>query len=97
MAADGIVIMVRIIPRGGRDSVESVEQLADGRSVLKVRVRAAASEGAANAALLDLVARTLGVSARDVSLASGTTARVKRLRVAGAGAAHVAEKENAGG
>ena len=51
MTADGIVIMVRVTPRGGRDSVELVEQLADGRSVLKVRVRAAASEGAANAAL----------------------------------------------
>ena len=93
MAADGIVIMVRITPRGGRDSVESVEQLADGRSVLKVRVRAAASEGAANAALVDLIAKTLGVAARDVSLVSGKTARVKRVKVAGAGAAHVAALE----
>jgi uncharacterized protein YggU (UPF0235/DUF167 family) len=61
-----------------------VEQLADGRSVLKVRVRAAASEGEANAALVKLVAKTLGVAARDVSLVAGTTARLKRLKVVGA-------------
>ncbi len=30
-----------------------------------------------------LVAKTLGVAARDVSLVAGTTARLKRLKVAG--------------
>ena len=83
-SSDGIVLSVRLTPRGGRDAVENVEQLADGRSVLKVRVRAAASNGEANAALIKLVARTLGVAARDVSLVAGTTARLKRLKVAGA-------------
>ena len=48
--------------------------MADGRSVLKVRVRAAASEGEANAALARLIARSLGVAARDVSLVAGATA-----------------------
>jgi uncharacterized protein len=82
---DGIALTVRLTPRGGRDRIESVEQLADGRSVLKVRVRAAATKGEANAALLNLIATTLGVAARDVSLLSGATARVKRAKVAGAG------------
>lgn len=83
-SSDGIVLSVRLTPRGGRDAVENVEQLADGRSVLKVRVRAAASEGEANAALVKLVAKTLGVAARDVSLVAGATARLKRLKVVGA-------------
>jgi uncharacterized protein (TIGR00251 family) len=83
-SSDGIVLSVRLTPRGGRDAVENVEQLADGRSVLKVRVRAAASEGEANAALVKLVAKALGVAARDVSLVAGTTARLKRLKVVGA-------------
>jgi uncharacterized protein len=82
---DGIVVTVRLTPRGGRDGIESVEQLADGRSVLKVRVRAAAAEGEANAALLNLIARTFAVAARDVSLLSGATARVKRVKIAGTG------------
>ena len=68
MAADGVVVIVRLTPRGGRDAIDGVAQLADGRSVLKVRVRAAASEGEANAALMKLIAKTLGVAGRDVSL-----------------------------
>lgn len=82
---DGVVVLVRLTPRGGRDAIEGVEQLADGRSVLKARVRAAASEGEANAALIKLLAKALGVAARDVRLAAGATARVKRVQVAGAG------------
>ena len=70
--------------RGGRDAIDGIEQLADGRRVLKVRVRAAASEGEANAALVRLVARRSASPPRDVSLVAGATARIKRLRIAGA-------------
>jgi uncharacterized protein YggU (UPF0235/DUF167 family) len=42
---------VRLTPRGGRDAIDGIEPLSAGRRVLKVRVRAAASEGEANAAL----------------------------------------------
>src|SRR5262245_24543321 len=94
VAADGILLMVRLTPKGGRDAIDSVEALADGRCVLKARVRAAASEGEANAALVRLLARALGVAPRDVALLSGETARIKRLKIAGQGsmvAAAVAE------
>lgn len=60
-------------------------QLSDGRPVLKARVRAAATEGEANAALLKLIAKTLSVPLRDVSLQAGATARIKRLSIAGDG------------
>jgi uncharacterized protein (TIGR00251 family) len=84
--ADGVAVLVRLTPRGGRDAIEGVEELADGRNVLKVRVRAAASEGEANAALVKLLAKALGVPPRDVRLVAGATARLKRVHVAGAGA-----------
>jgi uncharacterized protein len=93
VAADGVLLAVRLTPKGGRDSVDGVEQLADGRSVLKLRVRAPASEGEANAALVRLVARAIGVAPRDVELAAGTSSRVKRLRIAGDGAALAAALE----
>src|SRR5215470_510278 len=82
-AAGGVLLVVRLTPRGGRDAIEGVEELADGRAVLKVRVRAAPSEGEANAALVRLIARTLDVAARDVTLSAGTTGRIKRLAIAG--------------
>jgi uncharacterized protein YggU (UPF0235/DUF167 family) len=77
------VLHVRLTPKGGRDSLDGIEQLADSRSVLKARVRAAASEGEANDALVRLLAKALGVPPRDVTLASGATSRIKRLAIAG--------------
>lgn len=85
--AGGLVVTVRLTPKGGRDAIDGVEQMADGRSVLKVRVRAAPIEGEANAALVRLLAKSLGVAPRHVSLVAGTTVRIKRLEIAGAGPA----------
>ena len=93
VAADGLALAVRLTPKGGRDSIDGVEQLADGRSVLKARVRAPASEGEANAALVKLIAKTIGVAPREVELVAGATSRVKRLKVAGHGAALAAALE----
>jgi uncharacterized protein len=96
-AADHLMLAVRLTPKGGSDAIDAVEQLADGRPVLKVRVRAAASEGEANAALLALLAKTLGVPRRDVSLVAGAGARLKRLRIDGDGVALAARLERAAG
>ena len=82
-AATGVALIVRLTPKGGRDSIDGIDQLADGRAVLKVRVRAVPAEGAANAALIRLIARAIGVPQRNVTLAAGDTARVKRLVISG--------------
>ena len=91
--ANGLLVVIRLTPRGGCDAIDGIAQLADGRRVVKVRVRAAASEGEANAALVKLIARSLGVAVRDVSLIAGATARLKRVRVSGAGATLAATLE----
>ena len=85
--AGGLVLTVRLIPKGGRDAIDGIEEMADGRLVLKVRVHAAPREGEANDALVRLLARSLGVAARQVTLVAGATARIKRLEIAGAGPA----------
>jgi uncharacterized protein (TIGR00251 family) len=87
VAAGGLALTVRLTPKGGRDAIDGIERMADGRSVLKIRVRAAPSEGAANDALVRLMAKSLGVAPRQVSLVAGATARIKRLEIAGAGPA----------
>jgi uncharacterized protein len=51
--------------------------------VLKVRVRAAPSEGEANDALMRLIAKMVGVPPRDVALVAGHTARLKRVKIDG--------------
>ena len=91
----GLTVTVRLTPRGGRDAIDGIEQRSDGRCVLKARVRAAATEGEANAALIALLARTAGVPASSVALVSGATARIKRLTVAGHGPTLAAALEKA--
>ena len=51
--------------------------------MLKARVRAAASEGEANEALIRMLASELDIPPRNVSLLAGATARVKRVMIAG--------------
>ncbi len=92
-AAGGLTLAVRLTPKGGRDAIDGIETLADGRSVLKARVRAAPSEGEANDALCRLIAKAAGVAPRDVTLVAGATARIKRLAIAGDGPALIAALE----
>ncbi len=47
VAADGVVVDVRLTPRGGRDAIEGIERRADGRAMLKARVRVAPADGEA--------------------------------------------------
>jgi uncharacterized protein len=79
----GISIALRVTPRGGRDDLDGIEQLSDGRSVLKVRVRAIADGGEANRAVLTLLAKSLGVPKANVRLLSGATSRQKQVAVDG--------------
>jgi uncharacterized protein (TIGR00251 family) len=82
-AADGVFVDVRLTPRGGRHAIEGIESRADGRAVVKARVRAAPSEGEANDALCRLLARALDVAPRNVTIATGATARIKRVMIKG--------------
>jgi hypothetical protein len=96
-ASDGVTITVRLTPKGGRDSIDGVETMSDGRAVLKARVRAAPHEGAANEALVALLAKSLGVPAHNVEIASGATSRIKRVHVMGNAAMLIAKLEKLAG
>ncbi len=93
----GITLTVRLTPKGGRDAIDGVARMADGRAMLKVRVRAAPTEGEANAAMIAVIARSLGVAPRAVALVAGATARIKRLQIAGDAADMAARLEELSG
>jgi len=82
-AVKGISVAVRVTPRGGRDDIDGIETLADGRSVVKLRVRAVADGGEANRAVTELLARALGVPKANVRLLSGATSRQKQVAIDG--------------
>jgi uncharacterized protein (TIGR00251 family) len=69
------LIKVHVHPRASRPKAE----WKDG--VLEVWVSAPPVEGAANAAVLDTVARVLGVRRRAVRLHSGERGRIKTVEV----------------
>lgn len=75
---DGIEIAVRVTPRASRDALR-----AGTPEHFAARLTAPPVEGAANEALVALVAKRFDVSRRAVTLISGDTARLKRLRIEG--------------
>jgi uncharacterized protein (TIGR00251 family) len=78
---DGLILSVRLTPRSSRDALEGVELLSDGKAIVKARVRAVADQGRANAALLQVVSQALKVPVSKVTLQSGSTSRMKTIRV----------------
>ena len=79
----GVRVSLRVTPRGGRDDIDGLETLANGRTVIKVRVRAIADGGEANRAVTELLAKALGVPRANVRILSGTTSRLKQIAVDG--------------
>lgn len=79
---DGIAIRVRLTPRSQRDSIDGLEETAEG-TALKARVRAVPESGAANAALEKLVAGWLGVPKSSVAVIAGGKSRLKTVAVSG--------------
>jgi uncharacterized protein len=80
---DGVVITVRLTPRAARDSLDGVGPIADGSKAAIARVRALPVEGAANEALVEVLARALKVPKRSVRIVGGAGGRLKRVHVAG--------------
>jgi uncharacterized protein (TIGR00251 family) len=75
---DGVEIDVRLIPRSGRSGLAGSR---DGR--LLVRVTAPPVEGAANDALIAVIADYFGVPRRAVRIVAGERSRHKRVAVEG--------------
>ncbi|MEQ1687930.1 MAG: DUF167 domain-containing protein [Sphingopyxis sp.] len=73
---------VRANPRASRAAIKGVVALPDGPA-LGVAITAPPADGAANAALIETMAKLLGVSRSAVTLLSGSSARIKRLHIVG--------------
>jgi uncharacterized protein len=83
----GVLISVRVVPRSSRSGVAGTR----GGAVL-VRLQAPPVEGAANAELVEVMAKVLQVPKRAVSIVAGDRSRHKCVRVAGIDAATAASR-----
>jgi len=70
---------VRVIPRASRSEV-----VGEIEGAVKVRLTSPPVDGAANAELIKLFAKTLRVSRSSVEIVSGETSKTKRIRITGA-------------
>lgn len=72
-----VVLSIRVTPRASRDTLTVVE------GQLRARLRAAPVDGAANTALIALLADRLNVRRSDISILRGATAREKQVAISG--------------
>ncbi len=79
----GMTVSLRVTPRGGRDAIDGIDRLSDGRVVMKVRVRAIADGGEANRAVLKLLAEQLRVPQASLRIAAGASSRLKQVEISG--------------
>lgn len=77
--SEAIEFSVRVIPRSSRSEIAGEH---DG--AIKVKLTSPPVDGAANAELIKLFAKKLGVSRSAVLIVSGETAKTKRLKITGA-------------
>lgn len=86
LSPTGLSLFVRVTPNAGRDAIEGVERRDDRSAVLRLRVKAVPDKGKANAGVIGLLAKALGVPKSAIAVTAGDTARQKTLAIAGDGA-----------
>lgn len=76
---DGIVFKVQVVPRASRSEI-----VGEHNGALRVRLVAAPVDGAANDALIRILALAFKVSRRAVQITAGHTSKLKQVSVTGA-------------
>jgi uncharacterized protein (TIGR00251 family) len=79
MSADDLQLTIHVVTRAYKSEIVRLE---DG--TLKVRITAPPVDGAANAELIKVLAKTFAVSKSSVTIVSGETSKTKRVRIIGA-------------
>ena len=79
----GIRLRLRVQPKARREGPQGFVAEADGGFALKFGVNAAPEDGAANAAIIALLAKRLGVAKAAISVAQGAKDRRKLVDIQG--------------
>ena len=81
---DGCILIVKATPRASKSEIAGADP-----EWLRVRLQAPPVDGKANAALVELFAKTFGIPKRSVAILTGDTSRLKRVSLRGVTAATV--------
>jgi uncharacterized protein (TIGR00251 family) len=75
------LLAIRVTPRSSKPGIGGWRTGADGRDELEVRVAEAPTDGAANDAVVKLLAKALKISRAELKIVSGAASRHKRLAI----------------
>ena len=75
------IVAIRVTPRSAKPGIGGWREGADGRRELEIRVAEAPADGAANDAVVKLLAKALRISRGQVTIISGATSRNKRVAI----------------
>ncbi|MBL9172567.1 MAG: YggU family protein [Verrucomicrobiales bacterium] len=84
---DAVMLSVKVQPRAGRTEMAGILN-----QELKVRVAAPPVDSAANEALVEFIAKSLGLPRRAVTLVRGQTSKHKVIQIEGMSLEGVAER-----
>lgn len=71
-------IKVKLLPRSSRSEIVGIEN-----NILKVKVTSPPVDGEANKALIQLLAKSLGISKGGVEIIAGKSSKLKTIRIHG--------------
>lgn len=80
--ADGLSLNLRVTPKARRNAIEGLREGPDG-PLLAIAVNAPPEDGKANAAVIELIAKALGLPKSAIALAQGGKSRQKTLQISG--------------
>ncbi len=78
--SDGVYFWVKATPQSAKNEIVGIEQVQDQQYAIKIKLKAKPIDGAANEALIKYLSEKLGIRTQQITLLSGQTARIKRLK-----------------
>ena len=78
---NGVIFKPKVQPGAAKNEIAGIQG-----DALKIKINAPPMKGKANKALIDFVAKELGVKKSDVEIISGHTSKIKKIKVLGEGA-----------
>ena len=82
-AKDGVTFRVKLTPKAARNALVRTEQDEAGNTLLRASVTAVPEKGKANASLIKMLAKKLGLPKTNIRLIAGEQSRHKTVLISG--------------
>lgn len=82
-----VTLAIKVVPRASKNQIVGIEG-----DALKIRLNAPPVEGKANDALIECLAKELGIARTQIEIIAGQSARRKIVRLRGISASEVQER-----